>query len=78
MVNNVEYISTRFSENIEFIRPYENMVEVGEYTAGDTIIVYYNPKKPEKAVVDNKYSYHNLILLLFAIVAIVIAYNIWE
>ena len=79
VVNNVEYISTNFSENIEFIKPYEDMVEVVEgYTTGDTIIVYFNPKKPEKAVVNNKYSYYNLILLLFAIVVIVITYDIWE
>lgn len=61
-----------FGSNLKSIVPNERFVE------GKKVKVYYNPEKPHKSVIDNKFDYYNLgILFLSALGAYMVYYN-WK
>ncbi|WP_157481253.1 DUF3592 domain-containing protein [Flavobacterium rakeshii] len=62
-----------FSSSLKYqIVPNERFVE------GKKVKVYYNPQKPHKSVIDNKFDYYNLAILFFSIIGALIAYYDWK
>lgn len=62
-----------FSSSLKYqIVPNERFVE------GKKVKVYYNPQKPHKSVLDDKFDYYNLAILFFSIIGVIIAYYDWK
>lgn len=59
-----------FSSSLKYqIVPNERFVE------GEKVKIFYNPKKPHKSVLDDKFDYYNLAILFFSIIGVLIAYS---
>lgn len=71
-VNGVSYTNDQISKNVNILLPSKTSVE-NNYKKGQKITVYYNFKNPKEAIVDYSFNYNNLFLLLFAIIAFLVA-----
>lgn len=75
-IDGVEFHSEKYSKNIGILKSFKDRVDISEAPkTNQKVIVYYNPKNPQDAVLDNKFDYTNCIILIISIVGVLVGYN---
>lgn len=73
VVDGKEYFGNRITKNLGYLSPSKILTGGVKFNEGQTIEVYYNPKKPYKAVLDNNFNYNSLFLIAVSLIAFYIA-----
>ena len=68
----------RHTKNLIFGSNLKSIVPNGRFIEGEKIKVYYNPEKPHKSVIDNKFDYYNLGILFFSALGAYMVYYNWK
>ncbi|RYJ44343.1 DUF3592 domain-containing protein [Flavobacterium beibuense] len=69
----------RHTQNLIFSSSSKYQIVPNErFVEGKKVKVFYNPQKPHKSVLDDKFDYYNLAVLFFTIIGILIAYYDWK
>lgn len=78
VVNNVQYKSNKLTKNIGHLSHSKEWVEKTnrKLVTNDEILVYYNPKKHSESLLDNKFNYKSLLLILLSLISFYIAFYI--
>ncbi|MFL9836802.1 DUF3592 domain-containing protein [Flavobacterium sp. ST-75] len=66
------------TRNLIFGSNLKSIVPNGRFIEGEKVKVYYNPKKPHKSVIDNKFDYYNLGILFFSALGAYMVYYNWK
>jgi len=70
-----DFFNDEISKNIHFLMPYADMVDDSEtFFIGKIVTITYNPKNPQDAVLESKFSFENIIFVIFGIILFTIAY----
>lgn len=71
MVNGVKYESNTLTKNIGHLSHSKEWVErtKRKLMVDNEILVYYNPKKHNESLIDNKFNYKSLLLIIISLIA---------
>nr|WP_322624671.1 DUF3592 domain-containing protein [uncultured Flavobacterium sp.] len=76
-IDGAEFHSEKYSKNIGILKSFKDRVDTSEAPKiNQKVAVYYNPKNPQDAVLDNKFDYTNCIILIISIVGVLVGYNL--
>lgn len=78
VVDGVEYKSNKLTKNIGHLSYSKEWVERSKRNLmmNDEILVYYNPEKHYDSLLDNKFNYKSLMLVIISLIAFYIAFYI--
>ena len=72
IIDGKKYLSNKVSKNLSILLPFENQtspMSLDNFNLNEEIDVYYNPRSPKETVLDSKFNYFSLsIVLIFYII----------
>lgn len=77
-INGLDFINDKFSKNIILIHCFKDNVKINKnYTIGESVTVFYNPKKIKDSIIEANFDYYNFATLLFCVIIFWIGISLW-